>query len=337
MHFNTVFSEQKFRFLFDNSSDMIFLTNLRSDFIEVNKAACEHLEYSKEELLTMNFRDIKTPKYKEWVSKNAQMIAEKGKYTYQTEHVTRGGTIVPVEMSSRIVNYEDNLMIISVGRNISERLDSEKKLLSTIIATEEKERKRFSADLHDELGPILSTIKLYSDLLKKDEFQKTSREEVIKNINELTELAISTTKEISRNITPDILHDFGLATAVKEFCRYINDTKSIKIHVKTHDYHIDERSVIETVLYQTLKELINNTLKHSNAENITLELKSTEHLIILYYKDDGIGFDIEQKLSENTGLGLHNIINKIRTINGTFDFYGKVEGGIIVLITVRLN
>jgi PAS domain S-box-containing protein len=337
MHFNTVFSEQKFRFLFDNSSDMIFLTNLRSDFIEVNKAACEHLGYSKAELLKMNFRDIKTPKYRDLVAKNAQIISERGKYTYETEHITKDEVIVPVEMSSRIVKYQDTQMIISVGRNISERLDFEKKLLSTIIATEEKERKRFSADLHDELGPILSTIKLYSDLLNKDEFSKTSREEVVKNINELTDMAISTTKQISRNITPSILHDFGLATAVQDFCRYINDTKSIHIRVKTDEYSIDERSIIETVLYQAVKELINNTIKHSSAKNITIELNNTQDLIILYYKDDGKGFDIEEKLKENTGLGLHNIINKIKTIKGSFDFFSKEKGGIVLVITIRTN
>lgn len=89
MHFNTVFSEQKFRFLFDNSSDMIFLTDLKSNFAEVNNAACEHPGYSKEELLGKNFRDIKTQTYRDSVSKNVQMILENGKYTYETEHVTK--------------------------------------------------------------------------------------------------------------------------------------------------------------------------------------------------------------------------------------------------------
>jgi PAS domain S-box-containing protein len=314
---------------------MIFLTNLRSEFVEVNNAACEHLGYTKEELLKMNFRDIKTPKYRDMVGKNVEIISEKGSYTYETEHITKSGQIVPVELSSRIVLYDKQLYIVSVGRNISERIDSEKRLLSTIIATEEKERKRFSADLHDELGPILSTIKLYTDLLSKDEYSKTSREEVVRNIQELTDLAISTTKQISRNITPSILHDFGLAIAINDFCRYINDTKSIKVHVKTDEYRIDERNIIETVLYQTAKELINNTIKHSCAKNISIELKNTDNIIVLYYKDDGKGFDIEEKLKENTGLGLHNIINKIKTINGTFDFYSRKDVGPVLIITVQ--
>ena len=336
MHFQTIFSEKKFRFLFDYSSDLIFLSNLKSDFIEINKVACDLLEYDKEELLQMNFRDIKTPKSRYLVSKNIKNIIEKGKYTYETEHVTKSGKIVPIEMSSRIVDYEDEQVIISVGRNITDRKTFERKLLSTIIATEEKERKRFSADLHDGLSPILSTIKLYSDLLKKDEFNNTSKEEVIQNIEELTDLAIASAKEIARNITPNVLHDFGLATAVKDFCKFINDTKSIQINLKTKDYKIDERSVVETVLYQTIKELINNTLKHSSAENITIDLKNTDTQIILYYKDDGIGFNIKEKLANSSGLGLNNIVNKIKTIKGSCDFYSKDEGGMVLLISIRI-
>lgn len=337
MHHKTFFTEKKFRFLFDYSSDMIYLSNLTSDLIEVNKVACDVLGYSKEELVQMNFRDIKTPKFRDLVSKNIQNIIEKRKYTYETEHVTKDGKVLPIEMSSRIVDYNDQDVIISVGRNITSRKAFERKLLSTIIATEEKERKRFSADLHDGLSPVLSTIKLYSDLLKRDEFNKTSKEEVIQNIEELVDLAITSAKEIARNITPNILHDFGLAQAINDFCKYINDTKSIKIDVSTEEYNIDKRSVVETVLYQTVKELINNTLRHSKAENVTIDLKSTENQIILYYKDNGIGFNVDEKLEMSEGLGLNNIVNKIKTIKGTCDFYSKDEGGMVLLISIRLN
>ncbi len=330
-------SEKKFRFLFDYSSDLIFLSDLHGDFIEINKVACDLLEYEKEELLRMNFKDIKTPKYKQLVKDNIKKTIEKRKYTYETEHVTKRGVVFPYEMSSRIVDYDDQRVIISVGRNISERKAFEKKLLGTIIATEEKERKRFAADLHDGLSPILSTLKLYTDLLKNDQFSNTSKEEVINNIEELADMAISTAKEIAMNITPNILHDFGLATAINEFCNYVNATKSIKIRAKTAEYTIDERSVVETVLYQTVQELINNTLKHSQAENVVIDLKSTENQIILYYKDDGIGFDVDDQLHNSGGLGLNNIVNKIKTIKGACDFYSKKEGGMVLLISVRLK
>lgn len=330
-------SEKKFRFLFDYSSDEIFLADLNGRFIEVNKRACESLGYMREELIGMRFEDIKTPRYREIVAQNIRKLIKLGKLTYESEHLTKTGILLPVEINSRIVTYNRQKVIMSVSRNIAERKAMEQKMLSAIIETEEKERKRFAADLHDELGPILSALKLYTGLLMKDEFNHISREEVLKNIDELSDLAISTSKEISARITPNILHDFGLAPAIQEFCKFINETGVVKVIVKTDKYNISAKSLIETVLYQTVKELINNSVKHASADTITVELRNTENQIVLYYKDDGIGFDVNRQLEMSAGLGLNNIINKVRTIKGSCDFFSKTGEGLIVLITVKLE
>lgn len=330
-------SEKKFKFLFDYSSDEIFLADLNGRFIEVNKRACESLGYTRDEILFMKFTDIKTPKYRHQVLPNIQKIIELGKLTYETEHLTKTGALIPIEMKSRIINFNNKQAIISVARNIAARKAMEHKMLSLMIETEEKERKRFAADLHDELGPILSTLKLYTDLLKKDEFKNTKREEVLKNVDELCNLAIRTAKEISAKITPNILHDFGLAIALHEFCKFINESGAIKIIIKSDNYKVTTRNLIETVLYQATKELINNTIKHASAEKITIELRSTDSQIVLYYRDDGIGFDVRRQLDLSIGLGLNNIVNKISTIKGNCDFFSEVGEGLMVVITVKLD
>ena len=330
-------SEKQFKFLFDYSSDEIFLTDLEGKFIEVNKRACENLGYHRDELLKMKFTDIKTPRYKQMVATNIRLLIKQGKLTHESEHLTKTGTPIPVEMNSRIITYNNRRVIISVSRNIAERKAMEQKMLSAIIETEEKERKRFAADLHDELGPILSTLKLYADILKKDEFNKVSRDEVLNNIDELSEMAIRTAKEISAKITPNLLHDFGLAAAVKEFSKFINETGVVNISVKTDKYNVRTRSLVETVLYQSTKELINNTVKHASAENITIELRNTESQIVLYYRDDGIGFDYKKQLELSIGLGLNNIVNKVRTIKASCDFHSNTGEGLIVIITVKLD
>lgn len=330
-------SEKKFKFLFDYSSDEIFVADLSGRFIEVNKRACESLGYTRDEMLHMRFSDIKTPKYREMVAPNIEKIRQSGKLTYETEHLTKSGMLMPAEMKSRIIHYNNQEAIISVSRNIAERKAMEQKMLSAIIETEEKERRRFAADLHDELGPILSTLKLYTDLLKKRTFTKISEEEVLHNIDEISDMAIRTAKEISARITPNILHDFGLGIAIQEFTKFLNETGAIKISVKTDKYTLRTRSLIETVLYQSTKELINNTVKHASAENITIELRNTQSQIVLYYRDDGIGFDVKKQLELSLGLGLNNIINKVRTIKGNCDFHSKTGEGLMVVITVKID
>lgn len=324
-----------FNFLFDNSSDGIFLSDLNGNIIEVNRVAVEMLGYTREELINKNFRDIKSPRYKQLVGENLQNIIKNKLYTYETEHIKKNGENCSVEMKSRLSEYKGKTVIISVARNITKRKEFEKQLLQTIIKTEEKERKRFAADLHDGLSPILSTIKLYADLLKKDNLKQTSKKEILKDIEDLAEMAISTAKEIANNITPNILHDFGLATAVSEFCNYVNNIQKIQIKVKISEYQDVENKLIDTILYQSIKELINNAIKHSKAKNIVLELRTKNNQIILYYKDDGIGFDVNKEITKSNGLGLKNIMNKIKTIKGHCDFYSEPGSGLRFMAVIK--
>ncbi len=325
--------ENIFNFLFQNSSDAIFLSDLYGNIIEVNNIACKIMGYEKKELIEKNLINIKSKKYRQLVQENLLTVIKNKVYTYETECLKKNGEIFPVEMKSRLAKYENRDVIISVARNIFKRKEFEKKLFQTIIITEEKERKRFATDIHDGLSPILSTIKLYVDLLKKDNFKQTSKHKILDEVDELAELAIATAKEIANNITPSILHDFGLAIAVKEFCKYVNNTKKIKILCETKNYNNNNNKLIDSILYHAIKELINNALKHANAENIKIELKNKNNQIILYYKDDGIGFDINNIIENSSGLGLNNIINKIKTIKGTCDFYS--EKGLIFMAVIK--
>lgn len=330
-------SERHFQTLFHNSSDDIFVIDFTGKFIEANQVACETLGYSMDEFLAMNIRDIKTEKQLENVDKNILMITKFGQYRYESEHVAKDGKVIPVEMKSRIIDFKGEQMILSIVRDITERKEVEERILTTIIQTEENERKRFAADLHDDLGPILSTVKLYTDLLKKGNFKNISQAEALKNVEELVDTAITTSREISRNIRPNILQDFGLAAAVNEFCSYINSTKAINIVVNTNSYSISKRGIEETILYQTVKELINNTLKHSNAQNVKVDLKSFENQIILYYRDDGVGFNVNVALKERDGLGLNNIVNKIKSVKGTVDINSEPGSGMFMIASIKLK
>lgn len=330
-------SENKFQTLFNNSSDEVFVADFKGRFIELNQSACDSLEYTRDELLRMNFFEIKTKKYRQFVSENIKKIQAKGEHTYETEHVSKSGKVLQYEMKSKAVEYDGKKVILSIARNISERKAMQKRIIQTIIETEMKERKRFSAELHDGLGPILSTIKLYSDLIKKGNFNNMTLEEAVTNIDELVELAISSAKEISNNITPNVLHDFGLKVAIKEFCAYINRTQSINIEVDTKGYTFEKTGIETTILYQTVKELINNTVKHAQAQNIKVQLKSNFNQIILYYRDDGIGFNLNEKMENGGGLGLNNIVNKVKTLKGSCDFNSRKGKGMFVLISLKVE
>lgn len=330
-------SEMRFRLLFDHSGDEIYLEDFEANIIEVNNEAVNKLGYSKDELLRKNMADLKTNKFAPMVRKNLKIVGQSGKHVFETEHLTKDGRTIFLEMSSRVIDYMGGKAILSIGRDITARKDIERKIAAAIIATEEKERKRFAADLHDDVAPLLSTIKLYIDLLKKGNFNKISPEEILQSIDELIEKAIISTREISNNIMPSILEDFGLAAAVNDFCTYINNTRSVSIKLDCSQYQLTGKRIEETVLFQSIKELVHNTLKHSNAKNIDIFLEANEDNINLYYKDDGTGFDVDEKTKNPGGMGLNNIINKVKTINGLTMIKSEPGEGMTMLITLKIK
>lgn len=327
-------SENRFRVLFNNSSDEIFLADFEGNFIEVNQTALQRLGYTREELMSKNFSDIKTPQYVPLVKPNIEKILKNKSHVYESEHLSKDGTVISLEMSSRVIDYFGNSAILTIARDITERRELERRIVNAILETEERERKRFATDLHDGLAPILSTIKLYADLIHKGNFRKISMDEALQSLEELTDQAIKSSREISNNIMPSILQDFGLAIAIKEFCTYINNTQSLHIDVDTEQYLEGKAGIEETILFHAVKELVNNTIKHSGADFAEVMLEKVDGQINLLYKDNGEGFAVQEKMEEKSGLGLNSIVNKVNTLKGYCMLRSEPGKGMTALITL---
>ena len=114
-------SEEKFRALFENTNDAIYIHDKGSQFIEVNQTSCERLGYTREELLKLAPKDIVNPGYKIDIQTNIKTLQERGELIVESELITKEGSIFPVEISSRVFNFGGKDTIISVIRDISER------------------------------------------------------------------------------------------------------------------------------------------------------------------------------------------------------------------------
>jgi len=330
-------SEERFQKLFDSTVDDIFVTNMEEDIVEVNQAACDTLGYTKEELLKMKMSDIKTVQYKSTVAKNRRIIFENGSYQFESEHLTKDGRIVTVEFISRMISYNNEKQILSVVRNISRRRMEERQVLSAVIQAEERERQRFAKDMHDGLGPLLSTIKLYANELRSATAEQTERDEMVRFTNELIDEAVVATRNISNNLMPSVIHDYGLIKAVDSFCDKVN--KANKLNIKFETENLEERldQNLELIFFRVISELINNTIKHANAKNIFILLVKNEDKLDLYFKDDGIGFNVDEILTtKNLGMGLKNIISRVKSINGKYKFNSVPNQGFTIKIEVSI-
>jgi signal transduction histidine kinase len=225
--------------------------------------------------------------------------------------------------------------IFNIQKQIEDlRKQNESRVLSAILKTEEKERQHFSKELHDGLGPLLSSIKMAISTVERD---KSYNDGIIANADKLIDESITTLKEISNKLSPHILKNFGLYKATKSFINKLNITDSPVIHFNSNIE--DERFTfnVEVVVYRIICELISNTLSHAGAHNIYIDLLRDENYLTVKYIDDGIGFEEKRLEEEFIGLGYSNIRSRIKSLNGSFNIFTKPGEGIEVFSRIKID
>lgn len=211
----------------------------------------------------------------------------------------------------------------------------ELKSINAMVEGQEDERKRIAEDLHDRVGSILSTVKLYFNSLntKIDKYQGENKLQYDK-ANTLLDEAVQEVRRISHNLVSGILMKFGLSPALKDLCETVEGTQQIKIKLTTHG--IDERleNQIEISSYRIIQELLSNILKHAKATEVNLSITRQDGNLNIMIEDNGIGFDIKRN---HEGIGLKNIRSRIEKLHGTINFDSVIDRGTIVNIDIPIE
>lgn len=240
------------------------------------------------------------------------------------------GVLISVMIIGGVILIRE--LFLSLKRAETDRQRTEKRVINAIINTEENERKRFAKDLHDGLGPILSTVKMSLSALN-DRIKDEPGTVILNNTNHLVLEAINTIKDISNNLSPHVLTNFGLSSAIGAFTTKINQTKAVEIEFKSNMEHHRLENDKEVVIYRAVCELINNSILHSGASRIEIELNKHEKFITLQFYDNGRGFDTSSLTKEDTkGMGLSNIETRVKTVEGVFILESNPGKGTSALI-----
>ncbi len=215
-----------------------------------------------------------------------------------------------------------------------EKRETEKKFLAVTIQAEERERARVSKDIHDGLGPLLSTIKMSVSALKKVD-EKPNKGEILNNLDTIINEAIKSIKDISDNLSPHVIENFGLVKALSNFIQKINATKTIRINFSNHLNNTRPNNDIEIVLYRVICELISNTVKHAEAKNIYITLDHDAKNLYVDYHDDGLGFEVDSLFKPHIkGMGYYSMFSRISSINGQIVTNSSDEKGTIIKISI---
>lgn len=214
--------------------------------------------------------------------------------------------------------------------------EAERKVLNAVIDTEYKERKRFAEDLHDGLGVLLSTLRLYINEI----VDSTSDEQkkLIDQSNAMLDDAIANARNISNNIMPAALKNNGLVAAIKSYSDKINSTGNLKIKVDTSNLQKSYGTTIELTVFRVITEMINNTLKHGDASEVNITMLQEQSKLQIHYNDNGVGFDFEKTIKSNKkGLGLDNIVSRVISIGGKCNMNSSPGNGFEAIIEIELE
>lgn len=204
------------------------------------------------------------------------------------------------------------------------RMEEEKQraLLDASIKFQEEERNRIAADLHDDVGPLLATARLYlnENLIN---MEPAAQLQAVFAAKQIIDDAIQLIRNISHSMMPPTLKNFGLESAVNDLFQKINGSGSLNASSRFHDYRTRMKLDYELLVFRVIQELINNLIKHSGAAfiHLTQNTNNTHSYIRLHHDGNGLKqgeFDVHAHNS--SGLGLKNIASRMKVLNGRIFF-----------------
>jgi signal transduction histidine kinase len=201
--------------------------------------------------------------------------------------------------------------IITMLRHHRRYVKLQKERMLNEIAILENERKRMAYDMHDGLGPMLSAIKLNINSIETNTDEDKG---IIQKASNHIDDAIKNMRSISYNLLPVTLERKGLFEALREFIEYSSAKSKLPIQLfLKHQVEVPKEKEIH--IFRILQEIIHNSIKHAKAKNLYIGFGYEEERMVIFAKDDGIGFDVAKIKETSGGLGLKSIESRADILN----------------------
>lgn len=345
-------SEHKFRLLFEHNPIPMFVYDVETLlFLDVNDAAVTHYGYSREEFVRLWITDL-------WVlddlrrlqtsdSKNKTPLNIMGEWLHQRKN----GETRNVQVISRQLEANHARTALLIAEDITERTQAAERLKRSheqlralsahLQSVREEERSRIALEIHDELGQILTAIRMdLSWLHDKFSLIKTPlRRTLMSHADSMTKLidsTIQTVRRISTELRPRILDDLGLVAATEWQAHEFGARTNIqcKFHTNVEELKLDrERS---TAVFRILQESLTNVLRHAKASIITIDLHVSPDELTLEVVDNGKGFEPDKSKTAQS-FGLLGMQERALLLGGNVTIKRASKKGTIVNLELPLN
>ena len=215
------------------------------------------------------------------------------------------------------------------------KADTIKPLMEAVLFGQESEREQIAAELHDSINPLLSIASLNADtLLSFHEKKEELPTNLLEGIISLMENAMQGIKEISANLSPAVLKNFGLKKALEQLCNKVSETDQFKVSFQIFGLEDRLNGGVELALYRVAQELLNNIIKHADATEVEIQLIQHKDSVVLMISDNGIGFDAASEELKTNGFGFKNINSRMETLNGLLSIDSSKGRGTTITVEV---
>jgi signal transduction histidine kinase len=208
-----------------------------------------------------------------------------------------------------------------------------------LIDSQEQERKRFAAEMHDGLGQSLVIIKNRARLSLKQADQKEAMLDHLENISETASHAIEEAREIAFNLRPHLLDRLGLTKTLESMLGKVFGASGIEFEAQIEGIDGVLEKDSEILLYRIVQECANNIVKHSNAEKAVLKIERHDHNLTVKISDNGRGFDPSASDSDlsKRSFGLVGISERTRLLGGKLNIESAIGKGTNISIIINLH
>ncbi len=340
-------SRKRFQTVFEQSSLGMKIINADLRIVMVNRSLTKILGYSEEELLGANIVDLSHPDFKSaWEHLREQLWSNsRQSFSIDACLIRKDRSSLWCHLNS--ITFEDHgeTLGYTVIEDISERkrleqlekdmqeqrllLQQQAEVVKATLLTQEKERERIAEGLHNSLGQLLFAAQIE---LNQVSFTAQSEKDraALKKAADLLYSSIRECRQISHQLMPVILHDYGLKAAIEGICRDMPGVVAFSSHIQLLTPKNDRS--FEIVVYRLIQELVLNISKHSEATRGLISITENTREVVITVEDNGIGFDREKVKGE--GIGLASVRNNVNLLNGSFSL--KSAPGEGTKITVSL-
>ena len=212
------------------------------------------------------------------------------------------------------------------------QLEQEKQIIATqaVFDGEVQERTRLAHDLHDGMGGKLTAMRIHLEKLKQDTELENTKNEQYKVVMNILDDSVQEMRRVSHNLMPDTLSRAGLKPAVAEFCRSMSSQIDFKYYGE--ETRLDLK--LEALVYRSIYELVNNTMKYASASEILVQITREPDCITFIVQDNGCGFDTS---AETDGMGLQSIRARVASFGGNIQIDSKEGVGTEVYVELKIE